>query len=488
MDKRTTSLSRPDVCIVGAGPAGLSAALALGEAGRTVLLLESGSQSRSTAAQELNDGDHEGEPYVGLAASRHRQLGGTSNIWNVPVQGRIGAKYVPLSEPDLDEWPIDWAELQPYYRQAQELCGLGPFEYAAPFWATADRRPFDLDGTALTSGVYQYGTSTQFTRKLPHRVQQSDGVTLVPGATVVGLEIHGPTRLARVNAVGDDGQSFALRPRAVILACGAVENARLLLLAGLESDSPWLGQGFMEHARDFSLSMIPDSPDLLATSLFYDQHESEDGHLISGRLALTDEALDGHQIPNASMLLYPRSRIDRRFSARLWRAVRGSPVVPPSRYGWSALSIDPSDLTDFKVIVEAEQRPNRANRIVLSDRTDRFGNQLPHLVLEWIEEDQVRFDRLRELVDESFRSACLGRLQYEAGRPPDLSAHHHAGTTRMSTSLGSGVVDRDGRLFQSDNLFVAGASVFPTAGFANPTLTIVAMAIRLARHINQLLP
>lgn len=162
--------------------------------------------------------------------------------------------------------------------------------------------------------------------------------------------------------------------------------------------------------------------------------------------------------------------------------------APPSRYGWSGLAEDGSTSKDFKVILNAEQRPHRANRIVLSDRTDRFGNRLPRLVLNWSPEEQAQFDRLREVVAESLRSARLGRLQYVQGRRPDLSAHHHAGTTRMAVSPEDGVVDRDGRLFQSENLFVAGASVFPTAGFANPTLTIVAMAIRLARHIDQSLP
>ena len=489
LEDSTTIPSEPDVCIVGAGPAGLSTALVLGEAGRSVLVLESGAPSLQSGPQELNDGDHEGEPYVGLARSRHRQVAGTVNMWNVPVHGENGAKYVPLSERDLAIWPIDWDELEPWYFEAQALCGLGPFEYGADFWATSDRRPFDLTGTALTSGVYQFGPKTRFTEELPRRLHELGGVTLQPATTVVGLTTDGVTPgPTSVNAVGADGESFVIRSRAVVLACGAVENARLLLLAGFGSESPWLGRGFMEHARDFSLSMSPDSPDLVTSASFYDLHESEDGHLIGGRLALSDEALGGLQLPNASMTLFPRPRIDGSLLGRVRRRIGGRRGAPPSRYGWSGTAEDGSTSKDFKVILNAEQRPHRANRIVLSDRTDRFGNRLPRLVLNWSPEEQAQFDRLREVVAESLRSARLGRLQYVQGRHPDLSAHHHAGTTRMAVSPEDGVVDRDGRLFQSENFFVAGASVFPTAGFANPTLTIVAMAIRLARHIDQSLP
>src|SRR5512134_1861039 len=167
-DSLPTSQST-EVCVVGAGPAGIATALALGIAGRRVVLLESGGIRSSPRAQELNDGDHEGEPYNGLACARHRQVGGTVNVWNVPLHGEagVGAKYVPLTPRDLAEWPISWNDLEPHYRRAQALCGLGPLEYGADYWATAGRRPFRLEGTGLTSGVYQFGSAKQFTTVLP---------------------------------------------------------------------------------------------------------------------------------------------------------------------------------------------------------------------------------------------------------------------------------------------------------------------------------
>ena len=122
------NLPTPDVCIIGSGPAGLSAAHALAAARRSIVVLESGSTDLSSRAQELNDGDHHGLLYNGLVATRHRQVGGAANIWDVPVGGgERGAKFVPLSADDMAEWPVRFDDLREHYLAAQALCGLGPF-------------------------------------------------------------------------------------------------------------------------------------------------------------------------------------------------------------------------------------------------------------------------------------------------------------------------------------------------------------------------
>ncbi len=478
-----------DACVVGAGPAGLTIARELASAGRRVVLIESGGVRSSPEAQALNDGDHEGAPYRGLIATRHRAVGGTANIWDVRVEDEAGAKYLPLDPRDLAGWPIDRRELDPYYREAQRICGLGPFEYGADHWTTAERRPFDTRGSGLTSGVYQFGSAATFTRHLPEALRKFDAVTIVPSSSVVGLRLDRRARRVQgVQVASSDGGTTEWSARTVVLACGAVENARLLLLAGLGGDDrlPWLGRGFMEHARDMSMVLVPRARELLDAAAFYDLHRSRDGVLVGGRLCLTEEAMERNGLPNAAMTLVPRASRGSRLQRMLLR-LGGSRAARRGPYGWSH-SESPSRSHDaFSITLNLEQRSHPSNRIELGPRRDRFGNPLPRLTLRWTDREQADLEKLRGLLGAWFRASGLGTLQVTDGRPPDLSAHHHAGTTRMAAEPRDGVVDPDGCVFGFDDLFVAGASVFPTAGYANPTLTIVAMAVRLARHLHRLL-
>lgn len=491
LNEQTESVPDVDVCIVGAGPAGLAAAMALGEAGRTVRLIESGGLTVSQLASELTDGENVGEPYVGLAATRRRQAGGTTNIWNVEVGGERSAKYVPLSPRDIVEWPIEWDELRSHYIAAQQICGLGPFEYGADYWESTSRQAFDLSQTALQNGIYQFGAADRFIVDAISRIAALGNVTFAHSTTVVGLvESHGrgsPGRIAGVQSVDPTGRPQQVKARRVVLACGAVENARLLLLAGWGEESPWLGRGFMEHARDFSLALQPNAPEIFAQATFYDAHTAEGGLTIGGRIGVAEHVLQDSDIPNAAMTLFPRRRplrrrnLLRRAKRLLARPTHGQGQGP---YGWSGEDSPGSGFDDFKVILNVEQRPSFENRIELGDTADRYGNLLPRLEFHWTDEDQAGLDQLRHLIADSFKRAGIGRLSYTEGSRPDLSAHHHAGTTRMAADPSDGVVDANCRAFGIANLHVAGASVFPTAGFANPTLTIVAMAVRLANHID----
>ncbi len=474
------------MCVVGAGPAGLALARALGRAGCTVTLLESGANETSPLDQELNDGDVEGEPYAGLSSTRARGFGGSAKIWNVEIGSNPGAKYAPLDASDLTSWPFGWHELEPYYREAQEVCGLGRFAYEAGDWMTAELRPFDLDGTGLTSRVYQFGPAARFTCELRDELQRMHNVRIVSSATVVGLVLDASQRrVSGVRIAEASGATVEARAHRVVLACGAVENARLLLLLGAVAHSNWLGCGFMEHARDFSLTLVPDSPELFARAGFYDLNTASCGTVIGGRLSLRADAIERFDIPNAAITLIPREAAGTRPSRlqRLLRRLRGASRgdVRQTRYGWSRQP--DRALAEFGMVVNLEQRPDPRNRIQLGARNDRFGNALPHLSLEWSAEEQARLDRLRELLHNWFRIAALGTLRLERGRWPDLSAHHHAGTTRMARRQQDGVVDPDGAVFGLENLYITGGSVMPTAGFVNPTLTIVALALRLARHL-----
>jgi len=238
---------RVDVCVVGAGPAGLTVARELVGTGLEVLLLESGPADGGEPHQSLNEGEVKGARYAGLVATRGRHLGGSARLWNTAVGGAIGAKYLPLEPIDLgrpgretDAWPLEYDELLAHYGRAQRLLGLGPPSYEAGDWATPATRPLDLAGHPLESSVYQLGPATPFRDVIPALLSEENGVTLALERTACALEIEpGGRRVTRVRGFDWAGTPFAVDAGSVVLAAGAIENARLLLAAaGAPGDAP----------------------------------------------------------------------------------------------------------------------------------------------------------------------------------------------------------------------------------------------------------
>jgi choline dehydrogenase-like flavoprotein len=194
-----------ELCIIGAGPAGLTVANTLADRGRDVVVLESGTHHTDPAILALSEGDAEGDAYGGLRETRHRQVGGTSGLWNTPVGESVGAKYAPLDAVDTEErpaiagsgWPLEYPELESYYRRAQPLCGLGPFAYDAAHWTRPDRAPIAQTGSLVVSRVYQFGTRDALVDPMLRAVQRSSGVRLYTRATAIAIEVDQSRRNAR---------------------------------------------------------------------------------------------------------------------------------------------------------------------------------------------------------------------------------------------------------------------------------------------------
>jgi choline dehydrogenase-like flavoprotein len=469
-----------DLCIVGGGPAGLTLAAEFLGQSLTVILLESGSRGDDRAAQRLSDGDQEGDPYDGLGLTRHRALGGTAHLWNTAVGGGIGAKYVPLDpadfleDPDdpLSGWPFAREALDPWYRRAQTICGLGAFRYQGEEWADA-QRPFpEALRPSFTSGVYQLGPASVFTESYGRRVAGASNVAVYTGATATRLGCEGTgTRIHGLEGVTRAGRRFRLRASVFVLAAGAVENPRLLLVSretgrhAPGDQGGWLGRCFMEHPRDTSLVLIPESAEADARLRFAERRVTADGTLIAGRLATTDAECRRLAHPKAYLTIQPIRSPG--LAARAWRRITGGPRPTDPR----------------QLLLNLEQRPHPENRITLGANRDQLGVPRPTLAWRWRDHEQAGLERLREATASAFRR--IG-CRVQGGRPglrPDPNAHHHAGTTRCHPDPLRGVVDPDLRVHGIDNLYLAGTSVFPTAGVANPTLTIVALSLRLAERL-----
>lgn len=465
-----------DICIVGAGPAGISIASSFIGSTREVVVLESGGVRKEQAAQELNEGTVEGDPYAGLRNTRHRQLGGTVNIWNTPVMGRIGGKFVPLDVRDLEQddghlvaWPFGFGELEPWYRKAHAFCGLGPFVYDAESWRSALGSGPDL-GSSLMNRVYQFGRTEQLVTRYLRSLDRAGNIRICHHATVRRLITdRGGKRVIAVDAAGASAESFRVNAGIVVLAAGAIENARLLLLSAdaldLGESRDRVGKCFMEHPRDNSLIFTPHR-DTIDEFSFYARRKARDGAVVGGRIALNEQVIVEERIPSASISLIP--------------------TIPERDGIWPALGRrfrPPRSPASFRVLVNLEQAPRPDNQIALGSDRDRLGLPRPVLYWRWSREEQDGLDRLRRCLTKWLGDK--GKVEPSGNTGIDPNAHHHAGTTRMHRSPALGVVNPAGRVHGVENLYIAGASTFPTSGWANPALTIVALSLRLAEGLKR---
>jgi choline dehydrogenase-like flavoprotein len=499
-----------DLCIVGAGPAGLVLAAGMIAGGRDVILVESGgdpfgadeSAGGSPAGidpADLNDGDCLGDPYVGLRSTRHRGLGGTTGIWNTPVLGAPGAKYAPLDPVDVEPrpgqplsgWPIPWSELAPWYEVARRSCGLPDTETAPDPTTIHGVGSFRIDCVHLSSDVYRLGSRDALIEPKIRAIDRAGNVRVLLRSTVLRLNAsRGRVTSAAVAVAG--GPGCTVRARRFVLAGGAIENARLLLSSdpagpGLGNESGWVGRGFMEHPRDRSLSFRPPAPAFFADAGFYDEHAGPGGARLVGRLAIRSEFVRAGEVLNASATIFPQprgavSRV-RRGLGPLVRFHALDRLLPRGGHGWSRQPGASVIYDRVSVLLNLEQSPHPENRVVLGTRRDHLGVKVPVLHWHWRAEDQARLEILRTHVAAGLEAAGLGPVSIDRSARVDPNAHHHAGTTRMSEDPSMGVVDASCRVHTLENLFVSGASVFPTSGYANPVLTIVALAARLASHL-----
>jgi choline dehydrogenase-like flavoprotein len=388
-------------------------------------------------------------------------------------------------------WPFDRAHLKPFYCRAQSLCGLGPCEYGAEFWMSENDRTLPLTGEWCTTKVYQFGPARVFTEVCLHELQRADNVTIGYYMNAIALDTDKDgERVLAVRCASTSGAQFRVRAKTFVLAAGGIENARLLLLSdedapgGLGNRYGWVGRCFMEHPRDYSLTWRPRDRELFEETQFYDAHAAL-GKTVMGRLALREEVMRAEKLTNVSATIRPIAS-SAALAAKLHLPLRKrwlNRSQPQCGSGWSKIIDKQRSFGGFRLSLHLEQIPEPENRIELSWDRDALGVPKVKVYWRWTERDAANLQRIRELIGSELANSELGTIQIGRAVVPNPLAHHHAGTTRMHENPREGVTDGNGRVHGVENLYVAGSSLFPTAGFANPTLTIVALSLRLADHL-----
>lgn len=532
-----------DVCVVGSGPAGLVVAAELVRRGVSVTVLESGEVHHNHTRQELSAASVTGDPINNFNAieNRTRRLAGNANAWLVKTAGskedaQMGLRYGLIDQEDMTErswvdksgWPLDLADLEPWFHGAHEHFAIGDDDYSPPptamgmalgedFWSDFDAKWF------------RFGVSDQFRSRLVKELTESPLCRIETNATVVELvrsERGEPISSARYRT--DDEQTGSVEASRFVLACGAIENARLLLASdrgngGIGNEHGNVGRYFMDHPL-FSIGHIEvDSEAAVDSMSFFDLADVGTGVVhgyasastsLSQELSSTRIAFSIFPRPNdrhlaaADTLKWlvqnpkPQLKDRKRLMHSLVTIAAGADYFPRAAYnslvrhrsllpgygrgGWGDSS-DGMSFTRLEVVFQCEHPPLIDSRVSLSYDSDAHGSPLPNV--EWRIGDQVRSSVLavQERLAAHVAQSGLGKYVPRAGSFTELgvpsSMAHHMGTTRMSHRAEDGVVTPDGRVHSVPNLFVAGSSVFPTSGYVNPTLTIVALAERLADHI-----
>lgn len=547
IDARTLSVNEvieTDICIVGAGPAGITLAKELSGQNIRVCLLESGGLEPTPEARSLLDGSIDPKhryPADELEAGRDRQFGGTANRWCIqvdPTETVANVRHIIPDDIDFEVrdgipysgWPIRKAELDPYYQRAHAICNLGPCTYAASDWEEGAAKALPLKGDRLQSGVFQFGPRDVFPRQYRDELSQSANVTVYFNANVLELEANQTaSTITRLRVAANPNQDFYVNAQTFILATGGFENARLLLASdrvqpqGLGNQNDLVGRFFMDHPGFRMGVLVPQTRSLFNSTAFYDLHRVQ-GTPVMGKLAINPDVLRQEKMLNICVMLVPRPSGYESRGVNALRVLTASlkrfqfpkdglkhlnhvltglndiagylycrsrqiefPYSP--RYGgWSRRPEVQKTLKVFEVIAQAEQSPNPDNRVTLSQDCDRFGRRKVHLHWRWSDVDLRSISRFQAIFGEAIAASGIGEFQprdeIEGGFPRFGSTHHHIGTTRMNPDPTQGVVDENCQVHGISNLFIAGSSVFPTGlGYANPTLTIVALAARLADHI-----
>ncbi|HET9811997.1 MAG TPA: GMC family oxidoreductase [Sphingomicrobium sp.] len=514
-----------EICIVGAGAAGITLARKLSRLGHEVCLLESGGLDYEAATQQLYEGANVGMPYYELDKSRLRFFGGTVAIWGGRCALMDPIDFEPRSWVPHSGWPIRRTDLDPFYREAHRIFDLERFNYEEEVWKELGLDDPGLDPAKLDVKLWRFDElSERFTADRASDLFEDPRVRILLHANVVKLQASpNANSIDHIAVQPIGGKVQAVRAKHYVLAAGAIENSRLLLVSndverhGVGNKHNQVGRFFMEHPAG-RIARIDTRQAFHIWSMF--QKRFVPGSVpLAPALRLADEAQRDRKALN-SIVTFKLQRDPSRGVAignRIYQNVLHS--VSPNRRGrmldhlyrgvraWIHREVRSSverwranrGITGLYAIMRGEQAPNPESRVLLSGELDALGNRRADLDWQMTDIDKHTALVMAETIDEEF-----GRLGWGSATPSawlsesgprwpvdptvgnhPLANYHQLGGTRMSSDPAQGVVDSDCRVHGYANLHVAGGSVFTTSGWANPTLTIVALALRLADRLDR---
>jgi hypothetical protein len=522
-----------DVCVVGAGPSGLTVALECEAAGLSVLLVEAGREQMQI--EGLGDVEIlDAARHPSLEVVTRSGLGGTSSIW--------GGRCVPFDDVDFERrsfvpnsgWPLSHDEIKPWYRKACEYldCGTGEFSSPAPWW--------NEEGVVAQS-VERLSAQPRLGIRFKDRISKSRRLRVSLGYVVSALNLDDAgNSVNTISLAGGKASDSLPKARFFVLACGGLQTTRILL--DLQRLSPHrfgddggpLGRFYMGHLTGKIASLVLNDQSNVED---FDFVRDVNGYWCRRRFSFSAKTQIEQQLLNtvfwlgnppfhdpshgsaAASLIYLGLALPlagRFLSNETFAFHRGMKPSPLARHAANILKkpleavgsiaalvdhrLTPDNLRPFflrngsgryALHYHAEQIPSPTSRVKLTPGHGN-GDRLT-IDFRFSQDDAHSVVRAHEILDKALRRSGKGYLEYYQRAEERLTevlaqaidGYHQIGTTRMSEGESSGVVDRNCRVHGLDNLFLAGSSVFPTSGQANPTFLTVALASRLAEHLRK---
>ncbi len=464
----TASSFTPTVCIIGAGPAGISLALQLEKAKIPSIIIEAGGYYPSTKTQDAYRGKVIGDKYFNLETARLRYLGGASNHWGGWCRHLDAIDFEPRKNFKNSGWPINKTDLDPYSKAVQSILEIDTF------------LPDQTVTENLKEIYFSFSPFVNFNSKYKQHLQDSPLIGLLlnsPLKEIVPIK----NRISHINIYSSNGANQKVTARYFTLCTGGIENSRLLLWSnqlhrnGVVPYHETLGKYWMEH------------PTFTAgdTVLFHNQEMVAAPKNYGIRFyAPTPDFLRNHSIGNFGLRLHSGEK-------SIKTLIRDGICIAPKLFEPLVKKINSKLVCNTMLRISWEQVPVYTNRIELSSEKDAEG--IPRVNLFWKKQPKDR-DTIATAVrmfgshlakKDLGRAKMVAWLANDEDYPDDdeLAGYHHMGGTRMAFTSNQGVVDANCKVFGVDNLFIGGSSVFPTGGHANPTYTIIQLALRLGDHI-----
>ncbi len=501
-----------DICIVGSGACGTSIGLEFLQSPHKVIILESGGVKEDSSTADLHRSFWSGLPLPGAHKGRARVHGGTTTLWGGQALELFPIDFEKRSWVAQSGWPLSSSELQNYYRRAAAVLRVDGAPYDESRSAILRAPPLDFSDDTIERVYSQWSPQPNFAEAYRSKFSRSTNVDVLLRANVVDILANsGVNAVAEIKIKSLSGRSSSVRARYFVLCAGGIETARLLLSArsaesnGLGNRHDLVGRSFQDHVAITCGPIHANSRERLQ-DLFEQYYRG--GVKFLPKLRATDELQKERKILNVIgniCFAWPsESKVAeaKRVAGALLRGQRSA------NFGTSALQaigglihLGPIAWRRFvrrrsytpasgRIYLEAhcEQEPDAECRVTLSEEKDALG--MPRTNIHWQPSEMTwrSITTFAEAAAKELARLGIGRIELTLPDQTDSEAwngvvsdmFHHMGTTRMSEDPRQGVVDRTCRVHGLENLYVGSSAVFPTGGCSSPTLTAIALSIRIA--------